>query len=532
MNRREFLQRALPAATMPFLLGGYAVHAYGRTPLLETLLSATTTDRVLVLVQLNGGNDGLNTVVPLDQYSQLSAARSNILIDQAKVLKLTDATGLHPAMTGLQSLFKDGHLTVVQGVSYPNPNFSHFRATDIWLTAADYDQVLTSGWLGRYLDREFPDYPAGYPSAAMPDPLGIQIGSVVTTGFDGPANSMGLAISDPSQTYILPGGSDTSPSTPAGHELTFIRTVAQQAQSYTTVVKAAASKASNKSVLYPTKGQNSLADQLRIVAQLIAGGLKTRIYVVNLGGFDTHSAQVDKTDNTIGVQATLLGRLSLALEAFLDDLQLLGIQDRVIGMTFSEFGRRIKSNASQGTDHGTAAPLFVFGTRVSGGLVGTNPVLPSSAGVNDNLAMQYDFRSVYATILQDWFGASVTELNAVLLKSFQNLPLITPSAVLSAGQGRDVPRTFGLEQNYPNPFNPTTTIAYELASPSDVRLVVYDALGREVAELVSGAQVGGRYAVFWDGTRAASGVYFYRLEARSGDGAGSFVETKKMTLIK
>ncbi len=530
MNRRDFLRRSIPAATLPFLLGGYRIHAYGRTPLLEALLSASPTDRVLVLVQLNGGNDGLNTVIPLDQYGQLAAARQNILIDQPRVLKLTDATGLHPAMTGMQSLFQNGQLTVVQGVSYPNPNFSHFRATDIWLTAADYDQVLTSGWLGRYLDREFPGYPDGYPSAAMPDPLGVQIGSIVSPGFDGPTNSMGLAITDPTATYILPGGSDVSPSTPAGHELTFIREVAQQAQAYSGVVKAAAAKASNKSTLYPTKGQNSLADQLRIVAQLIAGGLKTRIYVVNLGGFDTHSAQVDKTDNTTGIQATLLGRLSLAVQAFLDDLRLQGLQDRVIGMTFSEFGRRIKSNASQGTDHGTAAPVFVFGAKVNGGLVGANPVLPASAGVNDNLAMQYDFRSVYATILQDWFGASSTELNAVLLKSFEKLPLITPSSVLAVDEPQQTPQTFGLDQNYPNPFNPSTTISYELASPGDVRLTIYDALGREVSTLVNAPQSGGRYTVRWDASSVSSGIYFYRLEARST--AGSYVETKKMTLVR
>ncbi|HEX9006556.1 MAG TPA: DUF1501 domain-containing protein [Bacteroidota bacterium] len=532
MNRREFFRRSIPAATLPFLIGGYRVHAYGRTPLLEALLSASATDRVLVLVQLNGGNDGLNTVIPLDGFSQLAAARQNILLDESKVLKLTDATGLHPAMTGMQGLFQNGQLAVVQGVSYPNPNFSHFRATDIWLTAADYNQILTSGWLGRYLDQEFPGYPDGYPSAAMPDPLGIQIGSIVTPAFNGPANSMGLAITDPTATYILPGGSDVSPSTPAGHELTFIRQVAEQAQSYSTVVKAAAAKASNKSTLYPTKGQNSLADQLRIVAQLIAGGLKTRIYVVNLGGFDTHSAQVDKTDFTIGTQATLLGRLSVAITAFLDDIRLLGMQDRVIGMTFSEFGRRIKSNASLGTDHGTAAPVFVFGAKVNGGLVGANPVLPASAGVNDNLAMQYDFRSVYATILQDWFGASGTELSAVLLKSFQKLPLITPSSILAVEEPQQVPQSFGLDQNYPNPFNPSTTISYELASPSDVTLTIYDALGREVTRLVSSPQAGGRYTVRWDGSRLSSGTYFYRLEARSTAGSGSFVQTKEMTLIR
>ena len=243
MNRRDFLQRTISAGTLPFLLGGVNLKAYGRTPLLDALLSVADVDRVLVLVQLIGGNDGLNTIIPLDQYSELSAARSNILVDETKVLTLTPATGLHPAMTGLKGLYDNGQLTVVQGVSYPNPNFSHFRATDIWLTGADYNQILDSGWLGRYLESEFPGYPSGYPTTAMPDPLGIQIGSVVTPALDSPTTSMGLAITNPTASYILPGGSDTPPATPAGHELTFVREVAEQAQAYSSTIKNAASKA-------------------------------------------------------------------------------------------------------------------------------------------------------------------------------------------------------------------------------------------------------------------------------------------------
>ncbi len=526
MNRRNFLQRSITAGTMSWMMGGFTLKAFGRTPLLDALVAATDVDRVLVLVQLVGGNDGLNMVIPLDQYSQLNAARSNIVIDASKVLQLTTATGLHPAMTGLQGLYGNGQLVVIQGVSYPNPNFSHFRATDIWLTGADYNQILDDGWVGRYLEQEFPGYPTGYPTTAMPDPLGIQIGSVVTPALDGATTSMGLAITNPNASYILPGGSDTPPATPAGHELTFIREVAEQAQAYSATVKAAAAKATNMSTKYPTKGTNPLADQLRIVAQLIAGGLKTRIYVVNLGGFDTHSAQVSSTDTSTGAHAKLLGQLSDAITAFMDDITLLGVGSKVVGMTFSEFGRRIKSNASLGTDHGTCVPMFVFGSGVAGGLVGTNPVLPSAATVNDNLQMQFDFRSVYTTVLQDWFGASDTELQSVLQKSYAKLPLITPSSVLSSPDKSPVPRAYELEQNYPNPFNPTTVISAQWPADSDVRLVVYDLLGREVAVLADGRYPAGRYNFTFDATNLASGVYLYRLVV------GGFVETKKMTLLR
>lgn len=532
MRRRDFLKQAIPASTLPFLIGGFSLRAYGRSPFLEALVaSATQTDRVLVLVQLNGGNDGLNTVIPLDQYSVLSQARANILIDSTKVLQLTTATGIHPAMTGLLDLYTNGKLAVVQGVSYPNPNFSHFRATDIWLTGADYNQTQDSGVLGRYLDLEFPGFPVGYPNSTMPDPLAISIGSLVSPGLQGPSVSMGMAIADPNAQYILPGGGDTQPpDTPAGHELTFVREVAQQTQVYSTGVKAASSSVTNKSTLYPTG--NSLSDQLKIVARLVAGGLKTRIYVVNIGGFDTHSAQVDTTDHSIGTHATLLARLSSAIVAFQDDLALLGADDRVVGLTFSEFGRRVKSNASGGTDHGTAEPMIVFGKLVNPGIVGTNPVLTTTGGViKDNLDMQFDFRQVYGTILRDWFGASPTELQSALATPLytggqSSLGLITPSAVAGLESSKEIPSRYALQQNYPNPFNPSTTIQYELPRTATVLLEVFNAAGERVATLDEGEREAGVHTVQFDASRLASGAYFYRLRA------GGFNETRKALLVR
>ncbi len=527
MKRRAFLHRVLPASTIPFLLGGYSLRAYGRSPFIDQLLSlASETDRVFVLVQLNGGNDGLNTVIPRDQYPALAAARSNIMIPEAKVLPLTAATGLHPAMTGLQSLYQEGKLAVVQSVGYPSPNFSHFRATDIWLTASNSNQVLTTGWMGRYLDVEFPGFPLGYPSTAMPDPPAIQIGSVVSAGLEGSAVPVGIAITNPNSSYLLPGGADTPPPTPAGHELAFIRQIAQQTQQYSIVIKAAAGKVTNKSAMYPAAGQNSLADQLKIVAQLVAGGLKTRVYVVNYGGFDTHSGQVVAGTTDTGTHATLLGRVSLAIAAFMDDLKLLGQDQRVVGMTFSEFGRRIKSNASAGTDHGAAAPLFVFGVNVQGVVVGTNPVLPAAATVNDNIPMLYDFRMVYASILKDWFGASPAELQSILPDHTQTLPLIKPEAVLAVNDEEPAPRSFVLEQNYPNPFNPTTTIRYALPRAGMVRIEVYDVTGQRVRLLVDRVEEAGVHSVVFDAGILASGTYFYRMQA------GEFVETKRLVVLR
>ena len=532
MNRREFLARAVPATALPFLMNGFALRAYGRSPLLDALTSAASgTDRVLILVQLNGGNDGLNMVVPLDRYAELAAARSNILLPSTSVLRLTATTGLHPAMTGMQTMYNNGQLTVIQSVGYPNPNFSHFRATDIWLTATDANVVANTGWLGRYLDQEFPDYPAAYPNATAPDPLALQIGSVITPGLQADSGSMGLAVTNPNSAYTYPGADDTAPSTPAGHELTFIRQVAQQTQVYTTVIRGANTKAANLSTLYPAAGQNSLADQLKIVARLIAGGLKTRIYVVNLGGFDTHAAQVTTGDTTLGTHATLLGRLSTALFAFQDDLAKLGLAQRVIGMTFSEFGRRIKSNGSVGTDHGTAAPLFVFGQNVNPLVMGSSPVLPASPTVSDNLPLQFDFRSVYASVLQDWFGASQTEINVAITGTIKSSNTLTASVIGSgaaAGTGSpgSVPKDFSLRQNYPNPFNPSTTIRYELPRGTNVTIEVYNSAGQRVAVLVDAGQSAGTHEVTFEGRSLASGAYFCRMQA------GDYQETMKMLLVR
>ena len=537
MRRRDFIRNSVPVAVLPFLLGGFNVRAYGRSKVLEGLIGAGSPgDRVLVLIQLNGGNDGLNMVIPLDQYPALMSARGNIAIPENKILKLTDATGLHPSMIGLRNLYMAGRVNIVQGVTYPNPNKSHFRGTDIWLTASDANQTLSTGWLGRYLDQVYPDFPNGYPDEVAPDPLAIQIGSIVSTGLQGPAGSLGMAITSPTSFYqLLTGGVDTAPDTPAGHELTFIRQVAQQTSVYADRIKAAAGKVPVQSSLYPSPGTNKLADQLKIVAQLIAGGLKTRIYITNLGGFDTHSGQVDQTLGTeYGDHTDLLGKLSEAILAFQEDLRILRADHRVIGMTFSEFGRRIKSNASFGTDHGESAPVILFGKAINRGIIGTNPVIPIPASSTDNLAMQYDFRQVYASVLKQWFGVPQAMLDAVLLQNFQTLPIVGPfprpalpiinqNGPVSVAGG--VPERIALHQNYPNPFNPSTTISFT-STGEPVSIRVYDTLGREVATVVDGTPGTGEFSVTFDASALPAGIYYYRMRS------GSFNEVRRMNLVK
>lgn len=513
MKRKSFIKRALPVATLPFFINGLSFKAFGRGSAFDDMLrAATQTDRVLVLIQLNGGNDGLNTVIPLDQYSNLSAARGNILINETQVLGLngTTATGLHPSLSGLRNLYNDQKVAIVQGVSYPNPSFSHFRATDIWLTASDSDETLATGWVGRFLDQEYPGYPTSYPNSTDPDPLALQIGNVVSTALQGPSVNMGIAITSSTSFYQLTSGTyDPAPNTPAGHELTFIRETSLQTQQYATVIKNAALAQANLSTLYPAAGTNSLADQLKIVAQLIGGGLQTRVYMVNLNGFDTHNSQVDTGGTHLGEHADLLSKLSEAITAFEDDVTLMGQQDRVIGMTFSEFGRRIKSNASLGTDHGSALPVILFGSKVKGGFIGTNPVIPASVSVDDNIDMQYDFRSIYTSILKNWFCIPDSEISATMLQSFATLDLFTESCTTGV---TDLDATGGNAlRNYPNPANGSTIIEFETTGGT-VQMKLFDETGRELYTILEGTYPAGVFRTELNTGKLEKGIYLYSMQ--------------------
>lgn len=522
MKRKEFLKKAIPAAMLPFFIDGMRFQAYAATPMLKAISEAAAKNgRVFVLIQLNGGNDGLNTIIPTDQYSNLANARANVLIPENKVLSLNGiaGTGLHPAMSGLRTMFNDGKLNIVQSVGYPNPNFSHFRATDIWHTASDSNQFVNSGWAGRYLEDIYPGYPTGYPNSSEPDPLAISIGYSVSTTLMGPTANTGMAISDPVSFYQLVTGTvDPAPNTPAGHELTYVRLVLQQTQQYNTTVKAAAQTVTNK-VTYPSN--NSLADQLKIVANLIAGGLKTPIYTVSLGGFDTHSMQVSASGgNDTGSHADLWKKVSDAIAAFQSDCEQLGIADRVAGMTYSEFGRRIKSNDSRGTDHGAAAPLLVFGTQVNPVIIGSNPIIPSSVNVEDNLPMQYDFRQIYASVLIDWFQTTTTKTDSDLLfRHFDTLPIFRQGLWVKSYKAE----TQGLLQNYPNPFKDFTSIEY-YSPGGKTELKLFDNKGRLLKTLVSEEVSSGKYIYHLDGTDLPPGNYYYQLITRNGQAGRNLVK--------
>ena len=467
-------------------------------------------DKVLVIIQMAGGNDGLNMVIPIDKYAQYKTARGTIAIPEDKILKFNgiDSSGLHPAMTGLYGLYNEGKVRIIQGVNYPQSNFSHFRATDIWNSASDSDKSVQTGWVGRYLNFQNPNYPEGYPNKDRPDPLAIQIGSILSPAFMGPVTGMGLAISSAAAfNTLITGKQDLMPNTPAGKELTYLRKVADQTNKYGDVIRTAAAKVTKQGT-YPAN--NGLANQLKIVAQLIGGGLKTKVYLVTIGGFDTHANQTDNTDPTIGVHATLLGQVSDAIKAFLDDLKGLGVSKKVIGMTFSEFGRRIKANASGGTDHGAGAPMFLFGDSVNPGVMGKTPNLPDAPQVGDNIDVQFDFRMIYQSILENWFCESTSTSDQVMLKNFQAQPLLDPSACGKVTAVEPIVKN-EIFVNYPNPFSDYTTLSFE-SKGGQTRIEIIDMRGSIQAVAVDGMFPQGRNEATFNGSHLPTGTYFARFQ--------------------
>jgi uncharacterized protein (DUF1501 family) len=360
----------------------------------------------LVVVQLAGGNDGLNTVVPFEDadYYRL---RPTLGVPKSSVLKLNDTLGLHPACSDLQRLFSDGELAIVQNVGYPNPNRSHFRSTEIWETASDAGEFSANGWLGRFMDNAC----SGAPVNA--DPCAVHLTNDLPQSFTsehehptfGLSNDVRASGSEESVKLLerMVSAADDD----HGNEGFLKHTMMDALVTERRVERVL--QAYRPSAAYPG---SSFAHSLKNVAALISAGLSTRVYFVSLSGFDTHSNQLTQ-------HANLLRTLSEGLAAFQGDLKARQLDRQVLTMTFSEFGRRPSENDSRGTDHGTAAPLFVMGARVRAGLAGTAPSLKVAR--NEDLTFSTDFRQVYATMLDRWLGCPSA---AVLGKNYSPLDVI------------------------------------------------------------------------------------------------------------
>ncbi len=504
MKRRDFLRNS-SFATLPVLLGGMGISAVNKPSFLDYI--SDDNDKILVLIFMNGGNDGLNTIIPMDQYGVLSQLRPQVILPENQLLEIDNNNGLHPVMSGFKNLYDDQKLGIVQGVAYPDQNRSHFRSTDIWQTASDANVVLDSGWLGRYLEINHPDYPSGYPNPENPDPLALTIDYSVSETCQGTAANFSLALANENSISSIPESIQGDITDDCyGDELGFVIESIAQLNQYSERVLSVYDAGSNKSNLYDPGSR--LAEQLKLVARLIDGGSQTKVYIIHQGGYDTHAQQVLPNQHEVGNHATLLQTLSDAIEAFQDDIDQLGHTERVLGMTYSEFGRRVRSNFSDGTDHGTAAPMFLFGSCVQGGTLGSNPELDTGIDGQAGVEMQYDFRSVYASVLMDWFGLNESEISTVLYKDFQYLPILK-NCLLPVEVQEEKLRLRTVEL-YPNPASSRVNVEVEL--PKGIYSVtVYSTLGGLVKNVFHRSLEKGEHQFIIDVSDLISGQYVLRM---------------------
>jgi len=508
MKRRDFIKSA-------FVLSAFGtqipVMALGRKNQFGRIVQWET-DRIIILIKLNGGNDGLNTIIPTQDDIYYNA-RPSLAISPNEALAINEHNGFHPNLSAFHSLYQSGNMSLIHGIGYPDPNLSHFRSSDIWVTASDADEYLQTGWIGRLLEQEYPDFPSNAPD----HPLAIQFNSANLLEFKTSESNMGMMVFDPETMYNLINGNyvagenDPAPDTYGGTELDFIREVDLLSFEYAEVINETAGQGSN-SVEYP--GTN-LGYQMALTAQMISGGLETPIYRIYQSGYDTHATQGND-------HANLLMDLNNAVLAFMEDLSNQGLMDRVLVVTTSEFGRRYFENGSAGTDHGTSAPCMVFGNSVVPDMFGEQPSL-SNLDQHNNLLIQHDFRQLYSSIITDWFGLDQEIATNVFGQEFETIPFVqSPLSV----KNPPVPGKFKMHAAYPNPFNPTTMVSFTLPAMSNVSVKLFNLKGHELQTHHLGRKKPGKHFYKLDGRNLASGNYIVQVEA-----AGS-VLNQKVTFLK
>jgi len=504
MKRRSFLKKS-SLVSLPAFLGGFELATLSSSNLFNIVNGDD--DKVLVLIDLNGGNDGLSSFVPLDYFDNLANARPNLFLPENQLLTMTDTIGLHPEMVGINNLYDNGNLALVQGVAYPDQNRSHFRSADIWNTGVKADEFKSTGWMGRYFDDEFPGYPSDYPNNDCPDPFAITLGKSLSGTCQGINSNFSLAILDVEYLGGLTTGIEAPlPDDCYGAELGYIVDTFKKSNAYAERIIDAVDSG-NSIIDYPN---NSIAERLKVIAQMISGGLQTKVFVIRQGGYDTHADQVVEGNTTIGQHAELLSDLSSAIYAFQEDLKALDIDQRVIGMTFSEFGRKIISNAALGTDHGTAAPMMIFGSCINPGVIGSNPEISNNVDIEEGVAMQYDFKSVYGSIMMDWFGVPEADVRNYLFEDFQHIPIINSCLTTNTNNSEPIPNI--TINSFPNPFDNQVTVELTTDRPETVRIDLTDVVGKRVKTLTNRSLARGNHQISISGHDLNSGVYFVRVE--------------------
>ncbi len=403
MKRRNFLKNSLAIGLGSTLIPRW-IH-----PLLaqSETLRAQAQNRVLVILNLGGGNDGLNTIVPFEEDAYYNL-RPNIAIPQNELLPISETLGLHPSLAPLMDLWNEENMAVIQNVGYSEQDLSHFRSTDIWRSGSDVNQFISTGWVARYLETLYSDYVENPPE----EPMALQQGSTDGLLLTGNEGVPGVIVDDPSIFYSLVNETyeneynNDPPETAGGNELSYVRQIDNNSFAYAGVIQAAAELGQN-TVEYPN---NSMGTQLSIIAKLLSGGLYTPIFLTHQYGYDTHNNQLNDHNNLMSV-------LSSSIGTFFQDIENLGLKDRVLLLTTSEFGRRPFENGSEGTDHGTAAPQLLFGSKVKGGIYGSDPNMTEFDN-NENLLHEFDFRQLYSTVKSERINLPYTDIENILYNYF------------------------------------------------------------------------------------------------------------------
>jgi len=509
MKRRDFIKTSMVLSAfgkqLPLMAVGRNRRQLGRTSQWET-------DRVVILIKLNGGNDGLNTVIPIEDDIYYEA-RPTLAISPGQSLSVNDTTGFHPSLGPIYPFYQNGQVGIIQGVGYQQGNLSHFRSSDIWVTGSDANEHLLTGWLGRLFENEYPDFPDDVPD----HPLAIQFNSANLLEFRTSESNVGMMVFDPETMYAIisgnyvPGEDDPAPESYGGDELAYIREIDTLSMEYSEVIYDSALAGIN-TMEYP---DNNIGYQMALTSKLISGGLGTPVYRLYQPGYDTHANQANN-------HANLLQDVSGSIAAFLQDMANQDLQDRVMVVTTSEFGRRVYENGSFGTDHGTSAPCLFFGSNIVPDIFGNHPDL-TNLNNNNNMQVQYDFRQIYSTLITDWFGLPESVAQNVFAQSFDSIPFVQEPLSVKPPV---LPAHFKVHAAFPNPFNPTTVIGYTLPAAGNVNIRIMDSRGRLIQNNHLGPISKGHHTFRIEGKTWASGTYFAQVET------GGTTLTQKITLVK
>ena len=523
MNRRSLLKAGAAAGVTASIAN---IPIFANNPLHLLGSNALNDDSILIIIQLFGGNDGLNTIIPADDPKYLEI-RPNIAIrnDNANAnLRprriLNSDVFFHPALinglhkNGFLGLMDEGRLAVIQGTGYENPNLSHFRSTDIWLSGFagnSNDKALNSGWLGRYFSQQFPDFPAKLPA----HPLSIQMGGTLSLALQVQEGDMGIAIGNPDD-FIKNGvgysvNEDALGPTNYVDEFNYVKAIAKKCEIYNDVIKNAYTKGIiAPGIDYTNKG--SLATQMGIISKLISGGLQSKVYMAYLGGFDTHVQQQNIAGD--GQHPILLSQLANAISLFMDDAVKQGFADRVVGLTVSEFGRRPYENGSNGTDHGTVSVNFAFGTKVQANVFGTTPNfsdLDQNGDFSYDMQRNVDYRRLYSEILETWFGATREESTDIFGERIVPLPYLQkPSTnihdpIVNTGNG--------IYCSY-DPVNINAAyLHFEIKKQSTILIQLYDSLGKFTSQVFNGNIEAGYHRLSMDLSNLNNGMYICEISS-------------------